>query len=242
MARKSGKGINKFLNFIGLVDDGDPRDTYGEEYQSDNYGRQDAYAPQRNTSRARAPQQEISQRRSSYEPTRAPRMNRTAAYSGRFDDSRSAYAQRGTNGRGQMRSYGNDRSAAGYDYSPRRTTSRFGTFDERTNRYEEAEPARNPENLPQVRTPNRDSRSRTVMYSLHALTDCPEVIDNLIRNNTVILTMEDLDETTRQRSVDTLSGAVFALHATIRKASQNTYLIAPQSVEVNDSYETDRRF
>ena len=115
MARKSGKGVNKFLNFIGLVDDGDPRDTYGEEYQSDNYGRQDAYAPQRNTSRARAPQQEISQRRSSYEPTRAPRMNRTAAYSGRFDDSRSAYAQRGTNGRGQMRSYGNDRSAAGYD-------------------------------------------------------------------------------------------------------------------------------
>ena len=122
------------------------------------------------------------------------------------------------------------------------TTSRFGTFDERTNRYGEAEPARNPENLPQVRTPGRDVRSRTVMYSLHALTDCPEVIDNLIRNNTVILTMEDLDETTRQRSVDTLSGAVFALHATIRKASQNTYLIAPQSVEVNDSYETDRRF
>ena len=169
-------------------------------------------------------------------------MNRTSAYSGRFDDSRGAYAQRGTGVRGQMRSYGNDRSAAGYDYSPRTTVSRFGTYDERTNRYEEAEPARNPENLPQVRTPNRDARSRTVMYSLHALTDCPEVIDNLIRNNTVILTMEDLDKETRQRSVDTLSGAVFALHATIRKASENTYLIAPQSVEVNDSYETDRRF
>ena len=29
MARKSGKGVNKFLNFIGMVDDGDPRDTYG---------------------------------------------------------------------------------------------------------------------------------------------------------------------------------------------------------------------
>ena len=236
MARKSGKGVNKFLNFIGLVDDGDPRDTYGEEYQSDNYGRQDAYAPQRNTSRARAPRQDLSQRRSSYEPTRAPRMNRTASYSGRFDDSR-AYAQRG-----QSRSYGSDRSAAGYDYSPRATASRFGTFNERTNRYEEAEPARDSENLPQVRGQGRDTRSRTVMYSLHALTDCPEVIDNLIRNNTVILTMEDLDETTRQRSVDTLSGAVFALHATIRKASQNTYLIAPQSVEVNDSYEMDRRY
>ncbi len=235
MARKKSGGFNKVLNFIGLVDDEDPRDTYGEEYQSDNYGRQDAYAPQRN--QTRAPQQAIAPRTRSYEPTRAPR---TPAYSGRFDDSRSAGASRGA-ARTVGRGYASDRSAAGYDYSPRTNTSRFGTYDER-NSYNDVAPARNEENLPQVRGGNRVARSRTVMYSLHSLEDCCEVIDNLIRNNTVILTMEDLDAGLMQRAVDTLSGAVFALHATIRKASEHTYLIAPQTVEVNDTYEIGRRF
>ena len=54
--------------------------------------------------------------------------------------------------------------------------------------------------------------------------------------------MDDLDAATMQRAVDTLSGAVFALHATIRKASDRTYLIAPNGVEVNETYDTDRRF
>ena len=45
-----------------------------------------------------------------------------------------------------------------------------------------------------------------------------------------------------QRAVDTLSGAVFALHASIRKASDRTYLVAPMSVEINDTFDMDRRF
>ena len=80
------------------------------------------------------------------------------------------------------------------------------------------------------------------MFSLHSLEDCCDVIDNLILNNTVVLTMDDLDARLMQRAVDTLSGAVFALHATIRKASERTYLIAPANVEVNETYDMDRRF
>ena len=52
MARNKSGAFNRLLNFIGLVDDGDSRDTYGEEYQNGNYGRQAAYtpsAPPRNT-------------------------------------------------------------------------------------------------------------------------------------------------------------------------------------------------
>ncbi|MER2204840.1 MAG: cell division protein SepF [Rhodococcus sp. (in: high G+C Gram-positive bacteria)] len=80
------------------------------------------------------------------------------------------------------------------------------------------------------------------MYSLHSLEDCCEVIDQLIANNTVVLTMDELDGHLLQRAVDTLSGAVFALHASIRKASDRTYLVAPMSVEVNDSGDMGRRF
>ena len=68
------------------------------------------------------------------------------------------------------------------------------------------------------------------------------MIDELIHNNTVVLTLDNLDSGLMQRAVDTLSGAVFALHATSRKASERTYLIAPSGVEVNETYDVDRRF
>ena len=234
MARKQSGGLNRLLNFIGLVDDEDPRDTYGEEYQNGNYGRQAAYTPSRpsrqsgsSRSSARQPQ-----RRSLPEPRRSrydDRTERRAARTG-YDD---------------------------YDTSSRRASSRFDTpgYDddyasrgERTNRFSET-PERErrpssasvPQRVPQGR-PRVSQRSRTVMYSLHSLEDCCEVIDQLIANNTVVLTMDELDGRLLQRAVDTLSGAVFALHASIRKASDKTYLVAPMSVEVNDAYDVERGF
>ena len=234
MARNKSGAFNRLLNFIGLVDDGDSRDTYGEEYQNGNYGRQAAYTPARparsgnarSASSARQPQ-----RRSLPEPRQS-----------RYDDrsgSRSGYS---------------DRTQAGYDdYADanRRTASRFddGDYEDygsRTSSRFAQQPERRPvANPPQTRPQNRmrvSSRSRTVMYSLHSLEDCCEVIDQLIANNTVVLTMDELDGRLMQRAVDTLSGAVFALHASIRKASDRTYLVAPMSVEVNDAYDVERGF
>ena len=242
MARKQNGGFNRFLNFIGLVDDEDTRDTYGEEYQGGNYGRQAAYTPARQT-RASKPQREP-QRRSLSE-----------SRSSRFDD-------RPARSTGRSRDY-SDRSASRYDdYAApsRRTSSRFDDsgYDDyaprepRQSRFAEPQPRpeREPrparQNLPQPRPqPARmrvAQRSHTVMYSLHSLEDCCEVIDQLIANNTVVLTMDELDGRLLQRAVDTLSGAVFALHASIRKASDRTYLVAPMSVEVNDAFDVERGF
>jgi len=235
MARNKSGAFNRLLNFIGLVDDEDSRDTYGEEYQNGNYGRQQTYTPQRNQ-RPQAPRarQELTTRRSaSYEPTRAPRMNRSSGASGsRFDQpSRSAQsAPRRSNA--YMERMDDRQSQSRYDYTPR--ASRFGSLEEETPRFEEQS----------LQRPTRGGnvRQRTVMFSLHSLEDCCDVIDNLIINNTVVLTMDDLDPKLMQRAVDTLSGAVFALHATIRKASDRTYLIAPNSVEVNENDADDRFF
>lgn len=232
MARKKSGGFGKVLEFIGLVDDEDPRDTYEEEYESGNYGKPQAYAPQRNQRTQERPRQEVSRRYgSSYEPTRAPRMNRNSQTGSRFDSSRSS--QQSTAARRQSNRV--EERPQRYDYSPR--TSRFGSLDEEASRFNGFNEA-----------PRRDARSgagsrqRTVMFNLHALEDCCDVIDNLILSNTVVLTMDDLDAPTMQRAVDTLSGAVFALHATIRKASDRTYLIAPATVEVDETYDVDDRF
>lgn len=239
MARNKNGGFNKILNFIGLVDDEDPRENYGDEYQDDNYGRQQGYAPanrQRNNSRSdmrssagRSNTQ--NGRRSLPEPRNsgsrydAPRASRS------YDDYRSS--SRRTSSRFSEETSYDDYSAPRAE----RASSRFD-YSEPAPRYEE-QPA--PRNLP-ARSARGNRRSRTVMYSLHSLEDCCEVIDNLIANNTVVLTMDELDGRLMQRAVDTLSGAVFALHASIRKASDKTYLIAPMSVEVNELYDVDRRF
>lgn len=236
MARKKSGGFNKVLEFIGLVDDEDPRDIYEDEYESGNYGRQQTYTPARNN-RAQAPRgrQEMTTRRPgapAYEPTRTPRMNRGAS-SSRFDQpARSAQSAPRRIDRAE------DRNAGRYDYAPR-SSSRFGSLEENSNAFGAAFAE---ENALQRPARNGGGRQRTVMFSLHTLEDCCDVIDNLILNNTVVLTMDDLEPRLMQRAVDTLSGAVFALHATIRKASERTYLIAPSGVEVNETYDMDRRF
>ena len=227
MARKKSGGFGKVLEFIGLVDDDDPRDTYEDEYESGNYGRPQAYAPQRTQRAQEQPRQEVSRRySSSYEPTRTPRMNRSASSTSSRFDSRSSQSST------QRRSTSS--SAGRYDYSLRPASR----FDDASQGFTDEAPQTQPRNS---RTSGA-SRQKTVMFALHNLEDCCDVIDNLIMNNTVVLTMDNLDDRLMQRAVDTLSGAVFALHATIRKASERTYLIAPMTVEVNETYDTDDRF
>ena len=238
MARKQSGGINRLLNFIGLVDDEDPRDTYGEEYTNGSYGRQGAYTParqQRNAASGRTSSRQQNQRRSLPEsmPNRFDdRSQRTSRYGTRDDRGYDDYS---VPSRRPASRFDEDPGFNGYNPRQERSASRYEPQPER--RASANLPARTP--APRMRV---SQRSRTVMYSLHSLEDCCEVIDQLIANNTVVLTMDELDGRLLQRAVDTLSGAVFALHASIRKASDRTYLVAPMSVEVNDAYDVERGF
>ena len=56
------------------------------------------------------------------------------------------------------------------------------------------------------------------------------------------MTIETNDPDLRQRIIDTLSGAVFALSATIYQASDRTYLLAPRNVDVSLAYDVDNEF
>lgn len=238
MARNKGGAFNRLLNFIGLVDDGDSRDTYGEEYENGNYGRQGAYTPARSPRQTQAPGRSARQssRRSLPEP-RPSRFNDTAAED--YGEQEAAGYDDYGNGRYRSTSRFDD---GGEDYeAPRQTARAAGRYAEPRERRSSV-PATQAQNRPQQARARAPQRSRTVMYSLHTLEDCCDVIDQLIANNTVVLTMDELDGRLLQRAVDTLSGAVFALHASIRKASDKTYLVAPMSVEVNDAYDVERGF
>ena len=57
-----------------------------------------------------------------------------------------------------------------------------------------------------------------------------QVIDSLIAGNVVVLTLDEIDPKLTQRAIDTLSGAVFALSATIRKASDRKMCIRDRTL------------
>lgn len=221
MARTKSGGLSKILNFIGLVDDEEPRDTYDDEYNEEE-DRSRTYIPRRETrsqqDRTPAPRR----RGNEYEPTRLSAPTRQPSNARRGEP-------RDNQPRRTVGSYASSRNPSRYDYTPR--TSRFDNPEPREEQQERRE------NREQRRS---SARSRTVMYTIRALEDCCDVIDNLILNNTVLLNMEGLDNSAMQRCVDTLSGAVFALHATIRKVSERTYLVAPMNVEVDEAY-SERR-
>lgn len=222
MARNQSGGFNKFLNFIGLVDDDRPENRI-DDYGTGSYGRQEPYVPsrQRGDSRASAtPRRSIPQQggRSNYgassnrrgygeEDSRYSASRRSA----RFEDGNQDFAP-------QQR--------------PARSRSRFEDNDDPV----EAAPA-----PAQPQRPGRNS-GRTVMFSLANLKDANMVITALVKGNTIVMTLDTEDERLKERIVDTLSGAVFALDATIRKASYQTYLLAPKSVNVRAAYEVDDQF
>lgn len=224
MAQGKPGVFKKILNVIGIVDDG-PRD-YDDDYDA-AYSRSGRSQPS----------------------TYVPRQQR----------SRTEETRRRTVVPDERRSYSQRPSAYDEGYTVRRSTRAYeDDFDEPARAPRRTEPRRTGESTP-ARAPSRFSHesvaavapaprssspmsARTVMFSIISLEECCDVIDSLIGGNIVLLTLDALDPKLTQRAVDTLSGAVFALHATIRKASDKTYLIAPRTVEVNETYDVERRF
>ena len=224
MAAKSGGFFKKALNLIGLVDN--PQSGRRDEREDErDYGGYRGYNGRGSSSRPSTyvPRQQ----RSRTEETR----RRTVVSRNSSDDRGYGGYDEGYTVRRTGRTYEDDEMdmsasrARESRRAPEPPSSRPGTVTRRA--------APTPQQSAIVR-PGAPGSARTVMFTLKSLAECSDVVDTLIANDIVLLMLDKLDNATIQRVVDTMSGAAFALHATIRKASDRTYLIAPRSVEVND--------
>lgn len=133
--------------------------------------------------------------------------------------------------------YGVRRNSRVYEADPPRRTAS-------ASRRESASAARTTQRASQQMTtqvPDRNGSARTIMFSITNLDQCGDVVKTLIENNIVLLMLDKMDLKLAQRVVDTLSGAAFALEATVCKASDNTYLIAPPTVQVANTNKHDDR-
>ena len=86
------------------------------------------------------------------------------------------------------------------------------------------------------------ARPDTMVYYLSSLSECAAVIRDIIAGTSALVNFDDTDDRLSQRILDTLAGAAFALNAKVRKITDNTYLIAPENVNVNMSRHVERRY
>ena len=86
------------------------------------------------------------------------------------------------------------------------------------------------------------SRPDTMVYYISSLSECAAVIRDIIAGVSAVINFDGTDARTSQRIIDTVAGAAFALNAKVRKITDNTYIIAPESVNVNMSRHVERRY
>ena len=223
MAQKKS-GWSKFLDIIGFSEETDPQEERDRGYGSGSYGRQEAYEPaQRRKNGSRGD----SERRTSNNDT--ARKSRS--------DSAPRYETSSANRRRRDTEYSEERGGRSYrewddDVRPSRRERSYA--DARFAEDEETERFVREQSKPRKEPPKKAEPEQCSVFSLQKLEDCCEVINRLLENHTVALTMNQMDERTAERSIDTLAGAVFALGASMNEISDMTYLLAPKNVEVSN--------
>ena len=77
------------------------------------------------------------------------------------------------------------------------------------------------------------SKVRVLIYKPVSYEDTQSIIDNLKEKKPIIINLDELDTDVAQRSLDFVSGAVYALNGNIRKAARNIFVVAPYNVDVS---------
>lgn len=69
--------------------------------------------------------------------------------------------------------------------------------------------------------------------------DCRGIVDHLKSRKIVVLNVCDMETKTDQRLLDFVSGACYALQATIEEVSSGTFIISPSNVEVTSDLKSE---
>jgi len=243
MSRNSGF-FNRLLNVIGLVDDEpaeekpsrrvqpeDARARYGATSSGTSYSRdRQGAGSYGSTGRAARYNQGV------YQPARAE-ADRPAGLSSSFE--RPSYAERNARNTGRAQDLQPELDELDFDYQPPQKPARVPSSQRPARR--EQSPSRRDQGPAPAVSRGADGRHSMIVYYLHTLDECREVITDLLDNKSILLNLEDMDDRVIQRAIDTLGGAAFALNANLRRASDRTYLIAPNSVDIAYTNDSDRR-
>ena len=74
--------------------------------------------------------------------------------------------------------------------------------------------------------------SSTIIFCVRRKDDSSQIINYLLQGVNVILNFEEVDDVQCQRVLDMVSGAAYALRASVERISHRNYLVAPTGVEI----------
>ena len=149
--------------------------------------------------------------------------------------------------------FSKNKKQAAYSSSRRNNTGRRAVEEEEDEEEDEDEPrpARSSGRRSNVIHDSRmDPRAAQEVQYTHCerivnvrqIEECREIIKYLLRGESVLLNLENIDPKDCGRVVDLLSGAAFALQGRMLKVAHLSYLLAPENVEVieEDVYAASR--
>ena len=134
---------------------------------------------------------------------------------------------------------GDGRYRSGYSHQ-RNDYGRYGDYKAGVSRYDEAgygaygETYSKDSSVAANSAGQTSRRHQTIIFKIRSIEECKNVILALIDKNSVLLNLDDLDSMQTQRALDTISGASYAIGATLSRASDRTWLISPSTVDVKD--------
>lgn len=74
------------------------------------------------------------------------------------------------------------------------------------------------------------------IYSPKTYADVQDMIDNLRKNESIIVNLEEIEASSAQRILDFLSGAAYAIGGSMKRLKENcTFLITPQGTGITDT-------
>lgn len=70
-----------------------------------------------------------------------------------------------------------------------------------------------------------------------AFEDCPKLVDSLKAKRPIIINLENLDNEVARKIFDFLNGATYALEGNVKKVTNNTFVFAPNGVDIMGNQE-----
>ncbi|WP_047981342.1 cell division protein SepF [Ornithinibacillus contaminans] len=84
-------------------------------------------------------------------------------------------------------------------------------------------------NLKSVKT----SSSKVVLCEPRSYEEAQQIADNIVNKRAVVINLQRVDHTQAKRIVDFLSGTVYALNGEIQRLGSQTFLCAPDNIDVS---------
>lgn len=90
-----------------------------------------------------------------------------------------------------------------------------------------------PKAAPRERTVNFGGRdTQVILFSPKSFDEAGELVNYMLQNLTVVMTLENVQPDMARRLLDFMSGIAFALQGRITPVSAKTYFITPQNVDI----------